>query len=74
LRGTHILKASFMKVIDINGNELTVTDLNKAIEQANMFQGFKHEDKRFEKFDDQQNRYWSDLYQKLLELKKKDDE
>lgn len=63
-----------MKVVDTNGKEIVVTDLNKAIEQADLFRGFKHQDTGFEKFDEQQHRYWNDIYQKLLELKKQSHE
>ena len=67
--GAPFLKTVFMKVIDVNGNEITITDSDKAIEQADSFRGFKHEDKSFEKLDEQQNLYWNDIYQKLLKLK-----
>lgn len=63
-----------MKSTNANGKLITVTDLDKAIEQADLFRGFKHEDESFEKFDKQQNKYWSDIYHKLVTLKKQNNE
>jgi hypothetical protein len=58
-----------MHVFDLDGKQVTVTDLEKAIEQASEFKQFRHEDASFKELDDRLNAYWSDLHDKLLALK-----
>ena len=60
-----------MKITDLNGNILTVTDLSAAIEQAADIKDYRHHDPVFKEFDDQQQAYWKDLYEKLLQLQSK---
>lgn len=59
-----------MKVIDLYGREITVTDLGKAIEQT---EGFKdsHHDPPVES-DRERQAYWRDMYEKLVTLKNQD--
>ncbi|WP_130855627.1 hypothetical protein [Olivibacter jilunii] len=57
------------KITDLYGRPIEVTDLNKAIEQAREFTGYRHPDKSFELFDRQQHLYWQDMLDKLLALK-----
>lgn len=57
-----------MKVKDIHGQFLEITDLDKAIRQTEIFKDYKH-DKGFENFNNQQKAYWTDLHKKLLILK-----
>jgi len=57
-----------MKITDKNGQEIEVTDLAAALEQAAFFKDCHHvppepvADKR-------QQAYWMDIYQKLIVLK-----
>lgn len=57
-----------MKIIDLNGLEIEVTDLEKAIERAEWFKDAHH----IPPVDSDQERqaYWRDIYEKLLKLKK----
>lgn len=57
-----------MKITDINGKEITVTDLNSALKQAKEFVNLQHTDERFKKLDEQQKAYWQDIVNKLEAL------
>jgi hypothetical protein len=59
-----------MKIIDFNGYPIEVTDLNKAIEQAEEYKDYQHTDPSFADFDKRQKAYWKDLYEKLIIIKK----
>ena len=54
-----------MKITDLNGEEITVTDLNKAIAQADSFRGLRHQDPAHENRDKYLHAYWHDVYEKL---------
>lgn len=62
-----------MKITDLNGQHIEVTDLTAALEQAAYFKDCYHEppdpvaDKR-------QQAYWTDIYNKLMALQTKSDE
>lgn len=56
-------------VIDLNGNKITVDDLDKAIEQAKLMKGYWHEDRNFAQTDNRLSAYWMDIYDKLTALK-----
>ena len=58
--------------IDLHGMEIQVVDLDDAIRQADSFRGAHHVPPVPSDIDRQA--YWSDVYQKLLELKRKEDE
>lgn len=58
-----------MKITDLNGFEITVTDLDKAIEQAELFKDMHHVPPV--PYDKVRQKYWTDIYKKLLELKSK---
>ncbi|PWN64118.1 hypothetical protein [Chryseobacterium viscerum] len=60
-----------MKLIDINGHTIVVTNLDEAIEMAEEYKDYRHEDKRFTDFDKRMNLYWTDFYEKLRQLKSK---
>jgi hypothetical protein len=60
-----------MKIIDINGHPIEVTELDKAIKMAKQCKTYQHEDKRFEDLDRRLNVYWTDFHEKLLKLKAK---
>ena len=54
-----------MIITDINGKELTVTDLNSALKQAKEFVNLQHTDEQFKKLDDNLKLYWRDIVEKL---------
>jgi hypothetical protein len=58
-----------MKIIDINGYSIEVTNLDNAIKIAKEYKTYRHEDKCFSDFDKRLNTYWIDFYEKLLKLK-----
>lgn len=63
-----------MKIKDLHGKSIEVTDLDKAIQQAGNFKEYAHQDKSFEEFDKKQKAYWTDIYNKLLLLKSEQNE
>lgn len=58
-----------MYIIDKNGLLITVTDLDGAIKQAELFASYFHEDKAFADFDERQKEYWLDVLLQLTRLK-----
>lgn len=59
-----------MNIKDLHGRSIEVTDLEKAIQQADNLKDYEHEDTSFADFDARQKAYWTDVYNKLLLLKK----
>ncbi|UIR57803.1 hypothetical protein LZQ00_08275 [Sphingobacterium sp. SRCM116780] len=59
-----------MKITDLKGHSIEVTDLNKAIKQARSYKDYYHTDPSFADFDKRQNEYWKDMYEKLITIKK----
>ena len=60
-----------MKITDLNGYEIEVTDLKEAIRIAKRNTGYSHEDKSFSDFDKRQKAYWVDIHEKLTAIKKR---
>ena len=60
-----------MKIKDLNGNSIEVTDLNEAIRISKQFTKYKHKNKGFSDFDKSQNAYWVDMYEKLIATKER---
>jgi hypothetical protein len=58
-----------MKIIDLDGKEIAVTDLPLAILQADDFRHYRHISPEYAEFDKKQRRYWEDVYRKLLHLR-----
>lgn len=58
-----------MKITDINGLEIEVTDLDGAIQQAGQFRELRHTDRRLAAFDREREAYWTDLHEKLIILR-----
>jgi hypothetical protein len=58
-----------MKVTDLNGFDIEVTNLREAIKQAKNFKDLQHDPPV--QSDKQRQAYWKDLYRKLLTLKAK---
>ncbi|MDB5086760.1 MAG: hypothetical protein JWR09_754 [Mucilaginibacter sp.] len=58
-----------MKVIDLDGKEIIVTDLELAIMQADDYRHYRHADPSFKTLDEGLQAYWEDVYQKLRGLR-----
>lgn len=58
-----------MKLTDLNGYPIEVTDLNEAIRITKRYTKYRHEDKSHTDFDKRQNAYWTDMYEKLTAIK-----
>lgn len=57
-----------MKIIDMYGKEKTVTDLDEAINQAEVFKSYGQPSNLAEEFLEERKRYWTDIHQKLTYL------
>lgn len=62
-----------MKIIDLNGKEIEVNNLQLALMQADDYRHYKHTGLAFKSYDERQQAYWEDVYQKLLALQKAGD-
>ena len=60
-----------MKIIDINGCTVEINNLNDAIQITRRYKQYEHQNKGFSELDKKLNRYWMDMYEKLLEIKSK---
>lgn len=60
-----------MSIVDIEGKKITVTDLDKAITDAEQFTKYRHTDKTYAKLDERNFKYWNDIHNKLIDLKNK---
>lgn len=58
-----------MKITDINGCQIEITDLKEAIKITRRYKEYNHEDSNFSEFDKRQKTYWSDMYEKLRAIK-----
>lgn len=58
-----------MKVTDLNGCEIEITNLKEAIKIAKRNTGYSHEDKSFSEFDKRQKAYWTHIHEKLTAIK-----
>ncbi len=56
-------------IIDLEGKEKKITDLEGAIAMTADFMTYGHEDKSFGAFDEKMRRYWTDLHTKLTAIK-----
>jgi len=61
-----------MKVTDMNGFTLEVTNLDEAIRQSEAFVAYSQVGGDCSEFNEKQKDYWSDLYHKLLITKSKE--
>jgi len=62
-----------MKITDIYGKIITIENLQLALLQADDYRHYRHTDPGFSDFDDKQQAYWEDIYQKLLALSEQSD-
>lgn len=58
-----------MKVTDLNGFEIEITDLDKAIAQAKLFSEFAHDPPA--PCDGLLREYWEDMHKRLIEISSK---
>lgn len=59
-----------MHITDINGKQIEVTDLEKAINHSDAYRSYVPVDKHYPIIDGiPANEYWNDIYEKLLILK-----
>jgi len=58
-----------MKVTDLNGCVIEVTDIKEAIKIAKRYTKYNHEDKSFSDFNKRQNAYWKDIHEKLTAIR-----
>ena len=63
-----------MKVTDLNGCQIEVTNLDEAIQITAEYREYEHINDGFSELDKRLNKYWTDMYKKLLKLKSKQDE
>ena len=63
-----------MKVTDLNGCEIKVTNLDEAIRITAEYKEYEHINDGFSELDKRLNRYWTDMYEKLSKLKSKQNE
>ncbi|GEM63859.1 hypothetical protein SF1_18410 [Sphingobacterium faecium NBRC 15299] len=59
-----------INITDLNGNNIEVADLDEAILITGDRKDYRHVNKGYEQFDNKQSAYWTDLYEKLLQVKK----
>ena len=63
-----------MKVTDLNGCQIKVTNLDKAIRITAEYKEYEHINDGFSELDKRLNSYWTDMHEKLLKLKSKQNE
>lgn len=63
-----------MKITDLNGFQIEVTNLDEAIKVTERYKKYEHLDKGFSELDKRLNKYWTDMYEKLLKIKEKQNE
>jgi len=57
-----------MKVTDLNGCLIEVTNIDEAIGIASQYSKYRHEDKSFADFDARKKAYWIDMHEKLTAI------
>ena len=59
-----------MKITDLHGCKIEVTDLDEAIKMTAVYKELRSEDKTCPEFYKRQKAYWADMYEKLTTIKK----
>lgn len=59
-----------MKILDLHGMTIEVTNLDEAIAQAQKFKAYRYVNNGKSDLSEALYLYWTDLYQKLVNLKK----
>lgn len=60
-----------MKVTDLNGCQIEVTDLDEAIKITADYKEYRQKNKSFSEFDKRKRAYWTDMYEKLTAIKER---
>lgn len=63
-----------MKITDLNGFPIEVTNLKEAIKMAELYKEYRHEDKSFSELNKRLRTYWTDMYENLRAIKKQLDD
>ena len=63
-----------MKITDLNGCQIKVTNLDEAIRITAEYKAYEHINDGFSDLDKRLNNYWTDMYKKLIKLKSKQNE
>ena len=63
-----------MKITDLNGCEIKVTNLDEAIRITSEYKEYEHINDGFSDLDKMLNSYWTDMHDKLIKLKSKQNE
>jgi len=58
-----------MYITDLEGRNIYITDLEKAIEQADAFRQYRPTENEFAELDKTLAEYWNDIYEQLIQLK-----
>ena len=63
-----------MEITDSQGMVITVTDIEASIAMVEDFISYSHidADEGIRRFDEQRKAYWTDIHEKLLQLKNSD--
>jgi len=64
-----MIKNIFMKITDLDGLPLTITNLEEAIAQAELFKDFKFETPGHKRLEKELTKYWTDIFDKLMKIK-----
>ena len=60
----------YMKLVDLYGCAIEVTNLEEAIDITARYMTYRHRDKNFSGFDEQRKAYWTDMHGKLSKIKR----
>lgn len=60
-----------MKVTDLNGCPIEVTDLDEAIGLTAQYKAYRYEEKSYSDFDKKLRANWTDMYEKLTAIKER---
>ena len=63
-----------MKVTDLNGCQIKVTNLDEAIRITAEYKAYEHINDGFSELDKKLKHYWTDMYKNLLNLKSKNEQ
>lgn len=58
-----------MDITDLNGFQIEITNLDEAIRITEKYKEYQHLDKGFSELDKRLDKYWTDMYEKLLKIK-----
>lgn len=63
-----------MKIKDLNGLEIEIANLDEAIQITEQYKNYEHLNEGFSELDKRLNIYWTDIHEKLLKIKSKQNE